>query len=207
MEDFKKVIRRDVLQKRRQLSYDEVKTRSKNIYKRLKSLRAFQESKSVLIYVAMSDEVQTNEMLQDSFDDKKIVAVPIVRKMENLLLLSVLSESHVNELSTGTINNESTNWSKSKFGIFEPSKDTVKPISISEIDLIIVPGLGFDKSMMRLGFGGGHYDRLLEMRNEATLSIAVAFDFQVYPQIPHCAYDQKVDIIITDKEIIQPDRC
>lgn len=217
--DLKKKIRQEVLNKRKQLSTKEIYERSEKICKQFVKLEEFQKSKTVLNFVSMPDEVQTSYLFCAGFDHKKSLVVPIVRKAPGLLLLSELSESHIKELLSEIPNNpslvapnkresmegcRSTNWFRSKFGILEPRKDTVKPVPISEIELIVVPGLGFGKDGMRVGFGGGHYDRLLARTNNSTPTVAVAFDFQIYDSVPHNDHDKRVDMIITDKEVIKP---
>lgn len=217
--NLKKKIRQELLHKRKQLSNGEIQKRSEKICKQLVKLEEFQESKTVLIFVSMPDEVQTNCLFRAGLEQRKLLAVPIVQKKPEPLLLSALSESHIRELlfsnpvdngNTGDtlmerkVDSKNTNWTRSAFGILEPHQDTVRPVSISEIDLIVVPGLGFDKDGMRIGFGGGHYDRLLAKTHNSTLTVAVAFDFQIHNNIPHNDHDKKVDMVITDREVITP---
>ena len=225
IQNKKTKIRQEVLEKRKRLSKEEVQDRSKKICKQLVNLEEFKRCKTVLIYVGMLGEVQTGCLFRIGFDQNKLLAVPIVQKKDELLLLSALSELHVKELLSVFPDNlpfsqiksdnfemskeqgmdcENAHWIRSKFGILEPRKDTVKPVSVSTIELIVVPGLGFDRGGMRIGFGGGHYDRLLAESNESTLTIAVAFDFQIYDRIPHYDHDHRVDMIITDHEVIRP---
>ena len=202
---LKKKIREEILCKRKQLSNKDVEMRSEKVCKNLFTLDEFKECNNALIFVSMPGEVETNELFRIGFDSGKVLAVPIVRKEKDaLLLLAVLSESHIEELLSGVNVNCSKNWFRSKFGILEPRKKSFETISIQEIDLIVVPGLGFDRSGMRLGFGGGHYDRLLAKRKKPSSAIAVSFDFQIYPYIPHNAHDQRVDLIVTDNEVIKP---
>lgn len=198
-------IREEISCKRKQLSNKDVNLRSEMVCKHLSALEEFKECNTALIFVSMPGEVKTNDLFRIGFDTGKVMAVPIVRKeKDELLLLAVLSESHIEELLSGVNVNCSTNWFRSKFGILEPRKTSFETISIPEIDLIVVPGLGFDRGGMRLGFGGGHYDRLLAKRKESSNAIAVSFDFQICPYIPHNAHDQRVDKIVTDREVIKP---
>jgi 5-formyltetrahydrofolate cyclo-ligase len=70
--------------------------------------------------------------------------------------------------------------------------------------LMILPGLAFDKSGARIGYGGGFYDRFLEKYPEsASCKISLAYDFQVYDQLEIEDFDERVDGIITEKRIIQ----
>ena len=77
----------------------------------------------------------------------------------------------------------------------------IKYISINEIDLVIVPGIGFDQKGNRIGHGEGFYDRLL--KNTNALAIALAYEFQIIKNISIDKYDIPVDIIITEKRVIK----
>ena len=86
-----------------------------------------------------------------------------------------------------------------KFGIPEPSsKKVVYP------DVLLVPLVAFDKKLNRLGYGGGYYDRAIcsLKKKKNIITIGMAFDFQEYWSIPTSKYDQKLDYIFTNKEII-----
>lgn len=72
------------------------------------------------------------------------------------------------------------------------------------IDLIVVPGLGFDPDGMRLGQGGGHYDRLLSRLPARTVRVGFCFDRQVLEHVPWDSFDQPVDIVVTEQRVIRP---
>lgn len=88
------------------------------------------------------------------------------------------------------------------FGILEPSAahGAVRLEALHEIDLIIVPGLAFDRKGHRLGYGGGYYDRLLA-ELDAT-KMALAFAAQIVEAVPAEAHDERVDFVVTEEEII-----
>ncbi|MDD4908777.1 MAG: 5-formyltetrahydrofolate cyclo-ligase, partial [Candidatus Omnitrophica bacterium] len=80
------------------------------------------------------------------------------------------------------------------YGVWEPVAETlVKP---EDLDLIITPGLAFDKKGNRLGRGKGYYDRFLSKLSDRAPSIGLAFDFQILPLIPTTSYDVSVNKII-----------
>ena len=89
---------------------------------------------------------------------------------------------------------------KSHKKILEPHKDCQK-IAPEKIDLIIVPGIAFDKQKNRIGYGDGFYDRLLKKTKCPT--IALAYEFQIVHNIPGEKHDVKVDQIITEKRILR----
>ena len=79
------------------------------------------------------------------------------------------------------------------FGIWEPIQ-SAPPVAIDEIDLIVVPGVAFDRSGGRIGQGGGFYDRLLQ--HYQGVSVGLAFSCQMYDQLPMNEWDRSVDIVL-----------
>jgi 5-formyltetrahydrofolate cyclo-ligase len=86
-------------------------------------------------------------------------------------------------------------------GIAEPSGP---PVPLPEIDVIVVPGLGFDLEGMRLGQGGGHYDRVLASLGARTLRVGLCFERQVLERVTRDPFDQPVDLVVTDERVIRP---
>jgi len=74
-------------------------------------------------------------------------------------------------------------------------------VNIEEIDLVIVPGVVFDKNLNRIGFGKGYYDKILNRLKPSAKKVALAHDFQVLEDIPAEEHDVKMDMIITEKNI------
>lgn len=88
------------------------------------------------------------------------------------------------------------------FGLREPCPDA--PLaSPDEIDLFVVPGVAFDEGCNRLGMGAGYYDRLLAGLTRMVPVVGVAFDEQVVPEVPCCATDQRVDILVTQDRVVR----
>jgi 5-formyltetrahydrofolate cyclo-ligase len=94
------------------------------------------------------------------------------------------------------------------YGPREPSRRI--PLDPAELDLIITPGLAFDRRGFRLGYGGGHYDRFLTRVRPDTIRIGLAFSVQLVDRVPEEPSDQKVHFVVTDAEIVDcrdgPDR-
>lgn len=80
--------------------------------------------------------------------------------------------------------------------LFEPRMDATQLITSDQIDLIIVPGLVFDRRGYRIGYGGGYYDRYLQTYQG--LKISLAYSFQTTDTLPHEEFDIPVDHIITE---------
>lgn len=92
-------------------------------------------------------------------------------------------------------------------GCFEP-KELSPTAFIKDIDLIFIPGMAFDKKNLHVvGNGKGVYDKFLAGRDESSyLVIGLCFDFQLFPSLPSLAHDKKVDAILTEKNIYEPER-
>lgn len=88
----------------------------------------------------------------------------------------------------------------SKFGIKEPSPSTAD--LIDDIDLLIVPGIAFDRNGYRIGYGRGFYDRYLE-RKKYVFSIGLGFELQLLDKtLPHEQFDQRVNAVATENKIV-----
>ena len=172
---------------RKNQTQEELIEKSGEIEKKLFSLNELKEADTVLFYISYNNEVFTHDMIKKFLVDKKNVVVPISNKIDNSLILSKLEKWK--DLHVGS------------YSILEPIKDKIKKISINEVDLIIIPGLGFDKKGNRLGHGKGYYDNLLKKSLNQT-KIGLAFEFQIIDKIPVDDHDKPVDIIITEKRII-----
>lgn len=183
---MKEKLRKEIKEKRIKQTKEENRKKSKEIKEKLFGLNEYREAKTVLFYVSYDSEVFTHEMIKEALNEKKVV-VPISNKKDCSLTLSELKDWDDLE--------------ESSYGILEPKKEKIKEISIDEIDIIIVPGVAFDKFGNRLGHGKGYYDRLL--KNANTTIIALAFEFQTIEKIPTDEHDKPVDMIITEDRIMK----
>ena len=178
--------RKKLMEVRKSLSKNDIATNSHKIKKQLFSLKEFERGKTILFYVSYDNEVYTHEMIKESMTQGKNVIVPVTDKENRKLILSKLE--NWDDLEPGS------------YGILEPVEDKIKEVSLEEIDLIIVPGLGFDEQGNRIGHGGGYYDDLLS--KSKALHIGLAFESQIVKEIPTEKHDMSVDKIITEKRVI-----
>jgi len=88
------------------------------------------------------------------------------------------------------------------YEILEPRCDCLRPVPPGEIDVVLMPGVAFDPTGGRLGYGGGYYDRFLEKCAPRCLLLAVAFELQVVDHVPCADHDRHVHKIVTEKRII-----
>jgi 5-formyltetrahydrofolate cyclo-ligase len=172
--------------RRRQLDPAWKATASQTIVSHLEALPVFQQARVVHTYVAWRNEVDTHDLIRRLSQGGRRVAVPKV------------------ETATGQLRHyfiaDFSGLQKGAFGILEPSPDPDRLAAPPQFDLVLVPGLAFDRAGNRLGMGEGYYDRfLIEVHAP---KIALAYDFQLVEKLPAEAHDQCVDIIVTEKEVI-----
>jgi len=86
----------------------------------------------------------------------------------------------------------------SALGILEPADNPETEVLPQDIDLLVVPGLGFDPEGNRLGQGGGYFDRFLAGMRSSVPKLALAFDCQVLPSIPASPGDRRIDEVLTE---------
>lgn len=191
---MKKRIREDLLNKRNSIDPDEKKAKERSIEKKLFELEEFKKSESILLYASFRSEVDTMNYLQDVIHLNKKLILPLVDHDNRRLNLFEVKD--VSELIPGYM------------GIQEPGILKDREVSLTGIDLVVIPGTGFDTNGNRLGYGGGYYDRLLSYESkmlskaEHIITIALAFEEQIGDKIPAEPHDIRVDIIITDKRVI-----
>ncbi len=178
----KKLLRRAVAELKNRYDINWKCAASDRICKHLEKLDVFKSAKTILIYHALPDEVQTSEFLERWHGGKRIVLPLVVG--DDL----VLKEFSPDKIVPGYK------------GIPEPSPDaaTVDP---KEVELAVIPGVAFDSDCYRLGRGKGFYDRLIPSL-EAPL-VGLAFDFQIVDKVPVEIFDRKLDMVVTQSAIFE----
>ncbi len=137
-----------------------------------------------MFFASFRSEVETGPMIRRVLQSGKRVVLPKVQGSE-LALYEI--RDFDNDVESGT-------W-----GIPEPK--SIMPASLTDIDLMIIPGAAFDKRGNRLGYGAGYYDKLLPAFGKAT--VALAFEAQIVDEIPVDSHDVPMQKIITEKRVIR----
>lgn len=164
---------------KKEVPLEEKKRRSAPIMDKVATLPEFKNARTVLLYWSMDDEVFSHDFVQRWYE-RKCLLLPCVDG-DNLLLRQYTgSES----MQPGP-----------QFGIPEP----VGPVyeSLDKIEMIVVPGVAFDRQRNRMGRGRGFYDRLLKSTPNA-VKVGVAFDFQIFDSIPVEVFDVPMDVVVTE---------
>lgn len=157
---------------------------------RLRVSVAWQNARSVLLFVPLPSEPDIAPLLEEALAAGKLLALPRFNAGANAYE-AVRVIDPVRELVTGP------------FQVREPVAACPK-VALNRLDLALVPGLGFDARGGRLGRGKGHYDRLLACFTG--LKIAVAFDCQIVSQIPREPHDIALDAVVTPTRWIEANR-
>lgn len=179
-------LREHLKMERQTLSKQVVRERSKLIVEQLLSLPEFFRSDVVHTYISSkNNEVDTHELIRILLKQKKRVVVPIADKATKTMKHSELFS--LGELVGGA------------YGILEPRM--YRPVSPSELQVVVVPALAVDRNGNRLGFGAGFYDRFLQEIKAP--KIALAYDFQIVDEVPRENTDVPVSFVITEQEIIR----
>ena len=173
-------IRSKILLKLKTQKEEDRNRKSKLIQHKLLRNKVFRKAKIVMFYIAFGGEVNTEEMIREAKKIGKLICVPICRKDKETMQPAILEDNA--KLKLGP------------YGVLEPVAEAL--VEPKDLDLVIVPGLAFDKKCNRLGRGKGCYDRFLSSLSENVPSIGLAFDFQILPLVPTTAYDVSVNKVI-----------
>ena len=159
--------------------------KSNSICQKVLETEEFKKAKIIACYMSLPTEVDTKLLIEESIKYGKTVVLPKVNGQE-------LEFYIIKDL-------DNSGFERSAIGVEEPKEFYHEKIDVYLIDLIIVPGICFDKEGNRLGFGKGYYDRTLKRTNN-TYSIGICFREQIVQEkvIPVNSFDKKVDLVISD---------
>lgn len=183
----KKSIREEILTKRGKLFEEVVREKSRKIKKKLFESADFKRAEVVMFYVSKGKEVRTEGMIGESLRMEKRVAVPLSKVKERDLIPLLLIDYE--KLVPGA------------YGILEPGEESRQLVPLENLELIIVPGVAFDRQGQRLGWGGGFYDNFLRKVPANVPRLGLAFELQVVEKLPVGENDVPMDGIITEEKI------
>jgi 5-formyltetrahydrofolate cyclo-ligase len=183
VQDEKKKLRTFLRSRRRGLSPTEVTEKSRRITERLRAFTQFQQAQTLVLYSADENEVQTETIWQEASAQGKAVYYP--RITADRANLEFVRRRPGDRLIPGV------------FGILIPAGEDLLS-QLQETDIILTPGVGFDRQGHRLGRGKGYYDRAFRGVLSGALRVALAYEFQVVSEIPFGPDDETVDYIMTE---------
>lgn len=168
-------VRELLAQKRRVLSKDEIAEQSIKALAVVEKMPCFLAAKTVLIYYPTHNEVDVLPLIK-RYKKEKTFLFPVVHRKE----------------MTACPYEGNAKMHRGKFNIPEP---TTEPY-MGHIDLILVPGVGFDVKGNRLGRGGGYYDRFIARQGKNTLLVGIGYDFQLVDEVPANRLDKRLDFVV-----------
>lgn len=175
-------IRKQVRALKKEIPLEEKIRRSLPILEKVSDLESFRKTSTVLLYWSMDDEVYTQDFVRQWYKQKCLL-LPCVDGDDLLLRQYTGPES----MQPGP-----------QFGIPEPIGQVFT--ELEKVEMIVVPGVAFDRSRNRMGRGRGFYDRLLKSTPNA-IKVGVAFDFQIFDTIPVEPFDVPMDIVVSENSI------
>jgi len=187
---LKKEFRKKVISERKKQNPDIINSNSQLIFQNLFKLDEIKKAKTVMAYLDFNNEVKTDSIINYLLSKKQKAVVPISIVEERKLFLSEIKDIET-EVSIGT------------YGIREPKSEFIRPINSQDIDIVIVPAVAYDTNGYRLGYGGGYYDRFLDSLRDDCITIGIAFEIQIFDEVPKEDHDAQLDYIITEKRIIK----
>jgi len=177
-------IRSKALKKRNSFPADVRAARDRKIAERLESLEDFKKAHHVLFYYSVKGEAGTRGLIEKYLSVKQLY-LPVIRGKSHFQAVPVKSPLNLN---AGYEN------------VPEPVDEAPSSVYDDRIEIIITPGVAFDKKGNRIGMGKGYYDRYFA-QNHSALKIALAYEEQVLDYVPKDLYDVGVDWIVTDQNI------
>lgn len=185
----RRILRREVLRARDQLTPQNRAELSRAIQQNLWQLDTFHAAQTVFCYVAYRSEVETLPILNQCLVLGKQVAVPLTIPGEKLQ--AYLIKDTVFDLRPGYCQ------------IPEPDPDRLTRLAPNLIDVVLLPGSVFDRQGGRLGYGGGYYDKFLGNLAPQAVRIGLAFELQVVGQVPLFSHDQLLDYLVTEQGVVR----
>lgn len=182
-------VRREVNLARKAMSADTVAAKSQLIAEKLAAFGDFASADCVMLYHPFDNEVYLDTLIEDSLSAGKAVLLPRCQPAEHIM-------------EACRITNITTDLIPGTYEVMEPAPRIPASKELELIDVCVVPGVAFDRQGNRMGRGAGYYDRFLARLQSRTVKIAVAFSQQLIESVPHTDHDVKMDMIITEDELI-----
>jgi len=187
-------LRSEILAQRRTLSYDEIHDASQKACVLLINTTLWQKAQHIAFYIAHDSEIDPKTLVDLAHAQNKTCYLPALASDDSKHLVMI-------HYQPGDV------LSKNRYGIHEPMQNTADIITPTELDLVIMPLVAFDKTGTRLGMGAGYYDRTFAFLNQPHRPkqpqlIGFAYGFQQLDRLDREKWDVGLDYIFTDQDII-----
>lgn len=184
-------LRTQVLARRAALTPAERVERGAAVREQLRRLPEVQVARTIIGYAAFGAEVDIDDVLTELSDAGRGVFLPFVDG---------------DDLGIARVADLATDLAPGYRGVREPKAIGRRPANPRRCEVAIVPGVAFDRQGGRLGYGGGHFDRLLARLRPGTPVVAVAFATQMVDAVPREPHDHPMDLVVTEEETLRVKR-
>ena len=181
----KRVVRTSVRQRRAELSEQERTAAREGLTENLRTLVTGRGARSVSCYLPVSGEPDTSGFLAWASENDIRVLLPIARE-DGLLEWAVAGASEVHE---------------GLYGLSEPSGETLSPLAVNDVDLMIIPACSVDETGDRIGWGRGYFDKSLGSMDRCPPVFAVVYDWELVPEVPTELHDVPVTGVVTPSQV------
>ncbi len=187
VDKLKSIFRQNLKSQREKVPTEEAQAAAESLWNQLKEQTFFHNAKRVAAFCSFKAEISTMKVLEGILASGKELYLPRVEKGQTLIQFYPVTD--LKKLAPG------------QYEILEPPAVGVA-LAPSKIDLILVPGLGFDNRGHRLGYGQGHYDRFLKVIDPHCFTLGISYAFQLIDKVPNADHDSPVNAVLTEKFIM-----
>ena len=187
LKQAKRALRRTILAERDRLPEAERTAMSASIVERVMAIPELRDARTVMAFWSFGSEVDTQPLIERLQASGRHVALPRIEGRDVVPVAYATGDP----------------LSETSFGAMEPVSG--RRLDPAELDLVVVPGVAFDRGGGRVGYGAGFYDRFLRTVRDDAFTVAVAFGMQVVERVPEGGADRRVDAIVTEREVIRSD--
>ena len=185
MSAAKTALRAAQVARRDRLTSEQRWAASAAIAARVRSLPAWQRAPGVLSYMAFGSELDLGELHRELLQQGRLLVAPRVPAQGRVLELRLVADL-------------AQDLAPSRWGIPEPRPERCPLVDPAQVDLVLVPGVAFDRWGNRLGYGAGFYDRLFQRLAPSALRVACLQDALLVERVPAEPHDAPVDLLLTE---------
>ena len=189
----KTAIRKRLLAARAAIDDGERRSASVAVARHLDAIIATAACRTALGYAATGSELVVDAWLEERMAAGVGVFLPFVQH----------DDLRGSDLGIARVRNLDADLAPGWRGVREPAPAQRRPARVDRVDVFVVPGVGFDRAGARLGYGGGHFDRLLARAGPNATLIGVGFAVQIVDELPLEPHDVRVDYVITEAGVIR----
>ncbi len=187
LSEQKKSLRNQLRQLLREITAEQWQQESHAAAQRLAATEAFEEASAIMIFLPILYEIDARPLALRAWQMGKTVAIPLV-------------EQGSKRLTPVIVNSLEEPMDVDAYGLCSPRNP--EPLPVEMLDLVVVPGLGFDRQGRRIGRGGGFYDRFLSEKEFHGTACGFAVHQQVIKEIPADPRDVNMNMLVTDQELL-----